>query len=205
MKTHFSYDAGFKTIVCEQMPYLLTTGVFNPSSPKQTQQYNMQAFDHRIKQLKMAHARVLLAWAGVNTITSCILIFMTEAALFYFYAMNVCWGIVNTVVAAFIFYHHNHVFKKPLTLLQQMDYQRHAEKMILFNIGLDIAFVAVGSALYQQAYASIGGYIVLWKGFGAAVMMQGTFLCIQDSLFYWLHSKNRQKIYPLWQRMTENL
>lgn len=186
-------------------PYLLTIGLFALCYPTQAQQDRMQAFDNRMKQLKKGHARVLLAWAGMNIITGGIFTFIVEETLFYFHAMNTCWGIVNTGVAAFIFYHHNHVFKQPQTLLQQMDHQRHAEKMILFNIGLDITFIAVGLALYQHAQASSVIYPALWKGFGASVMMQGAFLCIQDMIFYRLHIKNRQQIYPLWQRMTEHL
>jgi uncharacterized membrane protein len=164
-----------------------------------------QVFDHSMEKLKKAQAKVLAVWAAINLLSGGVLTFITEGQLSYFHAMNASWGIINTGVAAFLYYHHNHVFDHAQTLLQQMDHQRHAEKMILFNIGLDITFMVAGIALYQHALAAGILYTELWKGFGISVMVQGAFLLMQDSIFYRLHVKNRQKVYPFWQKMMENL
>jgi len=126
-----------------------------------------------------------------------------EVQLAYFHAMNLCWGLVNLGVAWFLYAHHNKVFEQPQTLLQQMDRQRHAEKAILFNIGVDIAFIASGFALQQHGLGIGIPYPALWKGFGASVIMQGAFLLVLDTIFYRLHLKNRQRVYSLWQQKME--
>jgi multidrug transporter EmrE-like cation transporter len=156
-----------------------------------------------MKKLKISHAAVLAIWAGLNVVIGGTLMFISaDEQLLYFYIMNVCWGLVNLGIAWFIYAHHNEVFNQPQTLLQQMNHQRHAEKAILFNIGLDMAFIASGFALQQHGYAPKLAYSALWKGFGTAIILQGAFLLVQDTIFYRLHLKNRRKVYPLWQQRT---
>ncbi|MEQ9442989.1 MAG: hypothetical protein RIG62_28385 [Cyclobacteriaceae bacterium] len=183
---------------------MFAVGLTLSYSPSQQQSISV-TFDSRMKHLKTMHAKVLAIWAGTNMAGSGVLIFSTEASYFYFHAMNISWGLVNVGVAAFIYYHHNNVFRRPQSLLQQMDHQRHAEKMILFNIGLDHAFVATGMALYQHGQVLNINYADLWNGFGISVMMQGAFLLLQDTTFYQLHIKSRRRIYPLWQQLMEKL
>lgn len=205
MKTDFFCTSGVMAFIIHYGPYLLSMGLLGLSYTAQARQDHMQTFDKRMKQLKMAHGSVLAIWAGLNILSGGMMAFFPDGTIHYFFAMNASWGIINIGVAAFLYYHHNHVFEHAQALLQQMDHQRHAEKMILFNIALDITFVVAGIALYQHALAADILYPELWKGFGISVMMQGTFLCLQDIIFYRLHVENRQKIYPLWQKMMENL
>ncbi|CAN5920976.1 hypothetical protein BH24BAC1_BH24BAC1_20380 [soil metagenome] len=106
-----------------------------------------------------------------------------DEQLSYFHAMNASWGLVNLGVARFIYAHHNEVFDQPQTLLQQMNHQRHAEKIILFNIGLDLAFVASGFALQQFGQAPGLQYPALWKGFGSSIILQGD-SCLYRTPFF---------------------
>jgi hypothetical protein len=50
------------------------------------------------------------------------------------------WGLVNLFEVIYIVNHHQLKLPNPLSLLQQLDYQWHAEKMIFMNIGLDLFF-----------------------------------------------------------------
>jgi hypothetical protein len=108
----------------------------------QLQTHASLRFEKQMKQLKTRHAIVLAAWAVLNLIFGGILmVITTDEQLSFFHAMNGSWGLVNLGVAWFLYAHHNEVFEQPQTLLQQMDHQRHIEKMVLFSIGLDLAFI----------------------------------------------------------------
>jgi hypothetical protein len=182
---------------------VLGTSLFALMMLVQAQTDACLAFDQRMKQLKTAQGKVLAAWAGVNLVSGSVLIFTTEQWYYYFHAMNGSWGLVNAGVATFIYFHHNQVFSRPQTLLEQMSRQRHAENMLFLNIGLDIAFVVSGIALYQRGLAAGVAYPELWRGFGISVVMQGAFLLVQDPVFLYLHTKNRRRIDPYWKKLRE--
>lgn len=167
--------------------------------------FTLHDFEIRIKKFKSYHALVLAFWAGLNLIGGGVLLITSKDQFFYFNIMNASWGLVNIGVAAFIYFHHNSDLDKHLPLLKMMDYQRHVEKVILFNIGLDFSFIAVGFALLQTGMGIKAVYPELWTGFGISVMMQGVFLLILDVVFYRLHILNRVRIYPIWQKMMGKL
>ncbi|WP_146896111.1 DUF6992 family protein [Adhaeribacter aerolatus] len=157
-----------------------------------------------MKELKTRHAVVLAIWAVFILIFGGIsMVITTDEQLSSFHAMNSSWGLVNLGVAWFLYAHHNEVFEQPQTLLQQMDHQRHIEKMVLFSIGLDLAFIASGFALQRLGHTPKLSYPAMWKGFGTSVIMQRAFLLGQDTFFYRLHLRNRLKVYPIWQHRTE--
>ncbi len=189
----------FHSLHALQYP-VLVAGLFALIALVQSQMNTALAFDQRMKQLKTSQGKALAIWAGINLITGSVLIFMTEQWFYYFHAMNASWGLVNAGVAAYVYFHHNRVFNQPQTLLEQVSRQRHAENMLFLNIGLDVAFVVSGIALYQRGLATEDTYSELWQGFGISVIMQGVFLLVQDLTFLYLHAKNRLRIYPIWRK-----
>jgi hypothetical protein len=184
---------------------ILESGAFTLSRSISSYKNCSLSFDHRLKQLKFTHARILAAWAILNILSACIIPFFSYGKNSYILAMNASWGIINLGIAAFIYYHHNSIFDQPQTVLQQMDHQRHVESIIPFNIGLDLAFVATGFALFNYGHRVLINYSELWIGFGISIIVQGCFLLIQDSTFYMLHIKNRKNIYPHWKKRLEKL
>ena len=164
-----------------------------------------KTFIKKIKFFKTAQAVNLAIWAGLNILVGIIFIFRAEAHCFYFFVMNISWNLVNTGMAIFLYMHHNDVFERPISILNQMEYQRHIEKAIVFNLGLDLAFVATGFAMYYYGNIPQVRHPNLWLGFGISVILQGSFLLIQDLFFYRLHRKNHQKVYPHWVRELEGL
>jgi hypothetical protein len=153
--------------------------------------------------LKKAHAWGLGGWAILNMGTGGILAFVSQEKWTYFHLMNGCWGLVNAGVALFLYFHHHTEMALAKPLLRQMDIQRHAEKAILFNAGLDIAFVFAGVTLCQHGQGAGRGYAAPWLGFGASVILQGGFLLLLDTLFYRLHVRNRSRVHPLWEQLME--
>ena len=153
--------------------------------------------------LKKAHAWALGCWAVLNLVTGGVFWFVASGKMAYFQLMNGCWGLVNAGVALFLFFHHHREMAQSKPLLRQMDIQRHAEKAILFNVGLDTAFVFAGVALLQHGQGAGSGYAEHWLGFGSSVIVQGAFLFLLDTLFYGLHVRNRSQVHPIWKKLME--
>ncbi len=154
-----------------------------------------------MKTLKTAHSVTLAFWAGLNILVSSVFLFHTEALHFYFFTMNISWNVVNAFVAVFLYAHHNDVFDRPISNLHQMEYQKHIEKAMVFNIGLDMTYIATGFAMYYYGDLPQVLHNELWLGFGISVILQGSYLLIQDMVFYKLHRKNHSKVYPYWENL----
>jgi hypothetical protein len=162
-------------------------------------------FDQRMLQLSRLHATVLGLWAFLNVVAGGIRTFTTpgEVGPLAFHTMNLSWGFINGGIAAFVYLHTKKSAAQPKMLLRRLNLQRHVEKVLLFNVGLDLAFIAAGIALYQRAFVIDTAYPELWKGFGISVLMQAAYLLIQDSVFYRLHRRNRKKTEPDWQCLLD--
>lgn len=164
-----------------------------------------KAFIRRMKVFKKAQAVSLAIWATLNILIGATFIFQSEAHHFYIFTMNISWNVVNIAVAIFLYTHHNNVFDQSISLLNQMEYQKHIEKSIVFNMGLDLAFIATGFSMYYYGNIPIVSHPELWLGFGISVIMQGSFLFILDMVFFRLHRKNYHQVYPHWNRRLGNL
>jgi hypothetical protein len=160
------------------------------------------AYQARMVFLKRLHARVLGAWAALSALTGGLGAFLLSGEAAHFCLMSLTWGWVNGGIAAYLYYHHRKELRQPLSLFRQMEVQAHAEKIILFNTGLDVAYILGGLALRQHGLLPGLTYAELWKGFGAAVILQGVYLLLQDALFYALHVRNRNRMYPIWKKST---
>lgn len=143
--------------------------------------------------------------AFLNVVTGGIRTFTAhgEQWLLTFHTMNLSWGLVNGGIAAFVYFHTKKRTAQPKTLLRRLNLQRHVEKAFLFNVGLDLAFVTTAVALYQWAFLIDTAYPELWKGFGTSVRTQAAYLLIQDSVFYRLHQKNRERTEPDWKHRLD--
>jgi len=108
----------------------------------------------------------------------------------YFALMNICWASINFGIVLWIF---NHVFYQQFTkgdTFQRYTVQRHVEKMLLLNIGLDTAYIFAGLYLHALSRVPEMSYPDLWLGFGWSVIIQGAFLLCHDNIFHYLHRKN---------------
>jgi len=153
--------------------------------------------------LKRVHARVLGSWATWSALTGGLGVCLLAGQAAAFCLMSLTWGWVNGGIAAYLYYHHRKELRQPLSTFRQVEIQGHAEKIILFNAGLDVAYILGGLALRQHGLLPGLTYAELYKGFGAAIILQGIFLLLQDALFYTLHVLNRNRIYPFWKKELE--
>lgn len=160
-------------------------------------------FDERFGIILRKHLALLGWWCFINLAVGLPGMFLFKGWLWYFMLMNMAWGIINFAIVLWIF---DHIFLKRFVegnVFQRFEVQRHVEKMLLFNIGLDTAYIFAG--LWLKALAAIPGmsYPELWLGFGWSVILQGAFLFIHDNIFHYLHRANFRKCKPFLEDVME--
>ncbi|SMB95077.1 hypothetical protein SAMN00120144_1860 [Hymenobacter roseosalivarius DSM 11622] len=131
---------------------------------------------------------ILGAWALLNLVVSGYFVARTDkrTEAHYFHQMNVGWNLINAGLAVFglLSAHPNQV--AGMTLADSFTAQFNFEKILLFNTGLDVAYVATGSWLRARA-ASADHRPERLLGFGRSLWLQGAFLLIFDVCFYFVY------------------
>jgi len=129
---------------------------------------------------------VLGSWAVGNMIASPVLRRDATGSDKYFYNMNVYWNAVNLAIAGFGYFGALRNDPGQYNLQQSIKEQQKIEKILLFNAGLDLAYVASG--LYASEQGSNNNDDRL-KGYGESIILQGAFLFVFDMIFYLSHQK----------------
>ncbi|AYA37622.1 hypothetical protein D3Y59_11525 [Hymenobacter oligotrophus] len=132
---------------------------------------------------------VLGAWALLNLLGSGWLVTRTPATQqHYFHQMNVGWGAVNALLAVWGILQARPLHVEGLTLAHSLQAQFAFEKILLFNAGLDVAYVAVGAWLFARA-ASADQLPERYLGYARSLWVQGGFLFVFDIGFYLVYHR----------------
>lgn len=130
---------------------------------------------------------VLGSWAAVNIAGGLALRANTTGTTRYFHEMNAIWNGVNLGIAAFGYFGALRM-GMPESAFGLYEEQVGLDKTLLFNAGLDLAYVAGGLWMTERA-KNIDDRPDMWRGYGRAVMLQGAFLFAFDVAMVLLHRK----------------
>jgi hypothetical protein len=130
---------------------------------------------------------VLGSWAVGNIATGLILRGRTDGSTKYFHEMNAIWNSVNLGIAAFGYFSAARM-AAPSSAFEMYGMQMGLDKTLLFNAGLDLAYVAGGFWLMERSKNTDKRPERL-KGYGQSVVLQGAFLFVFDIALYALHQK----------------
>ena len=141
-------------------------------------------------------------WSVVNLIGSGIGWTSSVAAESkYFHQMNVMWNAVNLGLAIPGYYKTKKLTTE-MTIVQTMREQNRAEKLFLFNAGLDLTYMTTGFFLRNEAkYNAVKKDQLM--GYGNSLMLQGGFLFLFDIAAYAIHVHHaNKKLYPILQHLS---
>lgn len=153
----------------------------------------LKDYDQRFHLILEKHLALLGWWCFINLGIGLLGVYLWNHFWDYFFLMNISWAVINFSIVYWIFHHIILRKQTKLTVYQRFENQRHVDRMLLLNIGLDISYVFAG--LYLQTLGRLPevSHPELWSGFGWSILIQGVFLCIHDNVFYQLHRKNFKK------------
>lgn len=141
---------------------------------------------------------VLGGWAAGNMITSGILMEQHRGSERAFHQMNIGWNVVNLGIAGLGYWHSVRQLARPPghpgAMLRQ---QQKIRQSLLFNAGLDLAYVTAGAWMIdrgrrpQQPDARL-------EGFGKSLLLQGGFLFVFDLTFFLIHDRRDNRLFRTW-------
>ena len=126
---------------------------------------------------------VLAAWALLNLVVGGYLLAKADRRYepYYFHAMNVGWGLVNTALACWGILHLRFSVPAGLRVVDLFREQLANENLFLLNAGLDAAYIMTG--FYLRALGTQPGRVQPERllGFGRSLWVQGGFLLVFDA------------------------
>ncbi len=150
-------------------------------------------FDERFGIILRKHVAVLGWWCILNFAVGIPALFLAPGWFWYFMLMNISWAAINFAIALKLY---DHVFYKRFihgNVFKRFETQRHVEKMLLLNVGLDASYFFIGLYFKTLSFLPDTTYPELWYGFGWSIMLQGAYMFIHDLSFYLLHTINFRK------------
>jgi len=127
-------------------------------------------------------------WAMTNIAVSSTLYGTGNASQKYFHQMNIVWNFVNLSIAGLGWFHARKA-DPHISWEKSIQAQTRIEKILLFNAGLDVAYIMTGFYLRERSLRSAEQGPRL-KGYGHSLILQGSFLFIFDLTAYFFQVKN---------------
>jgi hypothetical protein len=166
-------------------PFLLLFLLLATALPVFAQQAGSHV-DHEVA-FRQTGMLVLGSWAVVNIAGGMALRGGSSGSTRYFHEMNALWNTVNLGIAV-VGYISAAKMDAGMSAHHLMMAQHQLDKILLFNAGLDLAYVAAGAWAMERGRHT-RTRPDRWTGYGRSIVMQGAFLFVFDVAMVWLHQK----------------
>jgi hypothetical protein len=138
---------------------------------------------------------VLAAWAMGNIVISSLNLPKASRHKRYFHQMNIIWNVVNLALAGYSAYGSFTSDATMITLAQEVREHFLLERILLLNVGLDVAYLMTGLYLKERADRSMKPERL--TGYGSSLLLQGGFLLLFDLAFFFLLNSHTDDLYRL--------
>ncbi len=153
----------------------------------------LTGFNKKRLQINKIGMLTLGSWALGNIGTGAVMMGNTSGSNKYLHQMNLYWNVVNLALAGFGYYSATTSGPASFDLAASVKEHYSMEKILLFNAGLDVAYIVAGLYLLERA-KNTGQRPDLYKGFGQSVMLQGGFLLLFDAALYFVHHNHAKAV-----------
>ena len=137
-----------------------------------------------LQQAEQTHLWRVAAWGSTNVLGGLALMWGTSrsrrSAQWHFGAMSAGWGAVNVGIATVGLLSSNAPAPDPSVVLSA---ERQFHDILLFNLGLNVAYSAVGGTMLGAGYQGVSN-ADRWRGFGTALILQGAGLLVLDGIAF---------------------
>jgi hypothetical protein len=139
---------------------------------------------------------ILGTWAVGNLLIGTYGNFKFNGEKKYFYQFNALWNSVNLILA--VNGYLNSIDPNiNITFQQSLKDHQNLQNFLALNIGLDLAYTATGFYLKEKSKSSVKNFDIL-KGYGNSLIIQGLFLFVFDSAFFYTNYHNASMyLYPI--------
>ena len=156
---------------------------------------NLQLFNQERLEISQKSMLVLGSWSVVNMAAGGILSTQTEGSTKYFHQMNAGWNIINLAIAGAGYLGTRKALKADddWDLSATVSEQHKMQKILLFNAGVDLAYMMSGVYLIERSKNNLDNQD-RFKGFGQSLILQGGFLFVFDLVQNQLHQRHGKQL-----------
>lgn len=169
-----------------------------PMMYSSAQSYSLESYHNDGWRTNKTAMTVLGGWATSNIAVSGVLLGQHQGAERAFHQMNVGWNLVNLSIAGLGYWHSSRQLRRPPgspgEILRQ---QQKIRQSLLFNAGLDLAYVTAGAWMMDRGVHANRPDARL-EGFGKSLLLQGGFLFLFDLSFFLIHQRSDKKLFQSW-------
>lgn len=151
---------------------------------------DLEQVNEKRLQLNQNGMKVLGGWAAGNIIAGGVGMARSEGSTRYFHQMNIAWNGVNLAIAG-LGYFGSKKSASSFTLKETIREFHSFEKILLFNGGLDVGYIATGAYLWERGLRKDSDRL---KGYGQSLILQGGFLLTFDLIMYFASRKQSNKL-----------
>ncbi|WP_020403391.1 DUF6992 family protein [Gracilimonas tropica] len=147
--------------------------------------FDPQFYAQKSQNLQKKGMILLGSWATLNILSGSAGYFLSENDSKYFHQMNAGWNLVNLGISGFALYSISQMDISTLSYSKSVTELKNLDKILLFNAGLDIGYMATGAWLWDRGIRKDSQRL---KGYGKSLILQGGFLFAFDLVLYLIHS-----------------
>ena len=162
------------------------------------QQTNLNAYNKERERISRTGVKILAGYSVANIVYGSIAASQSTGSNKYFHEMNAIWNGITLGITGIGFLTAKR--EGELSYSASLKKQSDIEKLFLFNVGLDVAYVVGGAYLKERSKTTNKNPNRL-KGYGESVMLQGGVLLLFDGIMYALHNRHGK----LLNKMGENV
>ena len=134
---------------------------------------------------------ILLGWAVLNIGTGTVGHFTTQGETRAFWQANAAWNTVNLAIAGLSLRGQASDTPGSWDLARSLSEGQKMEKLLLFNAGLDVGYIAFGGLLLERGWRTDSARL---RGWGKSLLLQGGFLLLFDVTVWLLNSSLNSKL-----------
>jgi hypothetical protein len=146
---------------------------------------------------------ILGGWAAGNIVFGGAMGLRGEGEARYFHLMNAGWNLVNLSLASVGYLGALRADPSALGAYETVRAQYNLQKLLLFNAGLDIGYMAGGLYLLERG-KRVEKNAEMLRGFGRAIILQGGFLFAFDTIAYLAFAADNKLLTPLLESLHFN-
>ena len=148
---------------------------------------NLTSFNQERLLLLQIGLAVLGGWGLLNLLVNLILYPKAKGSKKYFYQLNLVFGVSNVLFAAIALAILNRQQASSFGLEDSLIELFKFEKLLLFNMGLNISYLVSGLFLLKLAKVQLEK-ASRFRGYGRTMLLQGAWYCLYDLTFFLFHS-----------------
>lgn len=145
-------------------------------------------FEQEYKSNMKTGMLVLGGWAALNMLGGTALSLKNSGENKYFHQGNALWNVVNLGIAVAGFLNTGSSDSITISPTEMISEYQSLQRFLLFNAGMDIAYIASGMYLREKSLSSETKDML--SGYGSALLLQGGFLLLFDTVLYFVNMHN---------------